>query len=1197
MKILCLRLSNLASLSGQQEIDFEQAPLAQAGLIAITGKTGAGKSTLLDAMCLALFDQIPRFMGAQGNLQDTSGQSLLLKDAKHILRRGCTKGFAEVDFLALNQKRYRARWEVKRAYNKLDGKLKVERAVTCLDDQQVLTQKISECTPCIEQLIGLSFEQFTRAVLLAQSEVGAFLKAKDQDRAALLEYLTNSHIFSLISQLSFEKTKAVKEELGKYQKFVEHLHIYTPEEIQQLENEKSEKNTVLEDLETTKREIEIALDWFKQDQYIQEKIEQQQKICASYEAQQPEMNEVKQQLRFLNQFHEIRPVWEAHINAKQQCQLIQENLKQQTTQLHTLEQHYQHAQQECEHHQYELKTHKEQAQQLQPIFQNGFKLDVKRQQLVEQFKEKRQEILELEQQKNALTTKIQEQQQRITQSKAQYQKTTTLLAQYQSIEALTQEPKANIEKCMQYLNASRAFEAFTQQYPHISKDNFLSTQESISQEISQCLSFQELGTQIESIEKEIQTHNTTLPQLEKTLEVIDQLNIVDQDLSNIHDDLSKHEQESNDIAEKLELQQKAVIDAQHKKESIQAVLNQQNLLQDKATETLRAQLQKDQPCMVCGSHQHPFIEDHTRLKDMLLTLQNTQIKEAQETLEESLQQLSILKDAQTSCKTTLHHLNEQKLKLENQKQIFGKKLQDILSIHFQMSQNADLDVLKAEIKEKQHTAQQKIQQLTEKLQQNKHQQKHIQSLNTQQQQFKTIEHDFNQLQSLETYFCHLFNPEMKEKWTQSSVQMIEKIQQDIQDYCAHALRLEQEKKHLENAQQNCLPLENEYQVLLEKIQYLEKEHEYIKKQGIEVKESILKLLSEHHAQAFDSVQAWYDNFTKVGAQKEQLYQQQQQILLEKQKTYEQVQHEYHRLTDNLQMWQNNQQEYEEKKQNWLNTHTEFNDTWIEFCLNSAVQHTDALQQKVKTFDLAFAEENSRLNTLLTDQKQHEDNKPNHTLVELTQQQIDTQQTYQEITTERDTISAKLLHHEENLKSQQKYQKEILTLQHEQERWNKIYNLIGHKEGEKFQKIAQQHHLDILIEYANQQLQPLAPRYQLQRIPNSLSLAIIDHDMNSEVRPVLSLSGGETFLVSLALALALANMASGSMKLESLFIDEGFGTLDPNSLHIVMDALDRLQDQGRKVVLISHVQEMHERIPVQIQVKAVGSGASQVNIIA
>lgn len=194
------------------------------------------------------------------------------------------------------------------------------------------------------------------------------------------------------------------------------------------------------------------------------------------------------------------------------------------------------------------------------------------------------------------------------------------------------------------------------------------------------------------------------------------------------------------------------------------------------------------------------------------------------------------------------------------------------------------------------------------------------------------------------------------------------------------------------------------------------------------------------------------------------------------------------------------------------------------------------------------------------------------------------------------VATKLRIHTNNQSTLQRYQHQIEQVKAEEYRWGRIYDLIGHKEGTKFQKIAQEHHLDILVEYANQQLQPLVPRYQLYRIPDSLSLAIIDLDMNSEVRPVLSLSGGETFLVSLALALAIANMASGSMKLESLFIDEGFGTLDPASLHMVMNALDHLQSQGRKVVLISHVQEMHERIPVQIQVKPVGAGASTIQII-
>lgn len=130
--------------------------------------------------------------------------------------------------------------------------------------------------------------------------------------------------------------------------------------------------------------------------------------------------------------------------------------------------------------------------------------------------------------------------------------------------------------------------------------------------------------------------------------------------------------------------------------------------------------------------------------------------------------------------------------------------------------------------------------------------------------------------------------------------------------------------------------------------------------------------------------------------------------------------------------------------------------------------------------------------------------------------------------------------------------------------------MGDANGKKFRDYAQQYNLDILIEHANQQLAMLSQRYTLN-VWTTSSLAIIDHDMDGETRSVASLSGGESFPTALALSLAIANMASGSMKIEFLFIDEGFGTLDASSLYMVMNALDQLQNQGRKVVLISHIQ--------------------------
>ena len=160
------------------------------------------------------------------------------------------------------------------------------------------------------------------------------------------------------------------------------------------------------------------------------------------------------------------------------------------------------------------------------------------------------------------------------------------------------------------------------------------------------------------------------------------------------------------------------------------------------------------------------------------------------------------------------------------------------------------------------------------------------------------------------------------------------------------------------------------------------------------------------------------------------------------------------------------------------------------------------------------------------------------------------------------------------------------------RWERLNDLIGSADGAKFRGIAQRRTLDILLGYANAQLAQLAPRYRLERIPESLNLIVLDRDMGDERRSVHSLSGGESFLVSLALALGLAALTSNRLRIESLFIDEGFGNLDVETLNVAMGALMRLESQGRKVGVISHVSEMADAIPVQIRVAKGRGGASR-----
>ena len=193
------------------------------------------------------------------------------------------------------------------------------------------------------------------------------------------------------------------------------------------------------------------------------------------------------------------------------------------------------------------------------------------------------------------------------------------------------------------------------------------------------------------------------------------------------------------------------------------------------------------------------------------------------------------------------------------------------------------------------------------------------------------------------------------------------------------------------------------------------------------------------------------------------------------------------------------------------------------------------------------------------------------------------------------IRFKFRTNEENKQKVQSLEKELLQAREVSEHWASLNEIAGSSDGGKFRRIAQGYTLDVLLSYANVQLSELSKRYRLERVPDTLALQVIDRDMCDEVRTVHSLSGGESFLVSLALALGLSSLSSNRMRVESLFIDEGFGSLDAETLRVAMDALDSLRTRGRKIGVISHVQEMTERIPVQIKVNRGDNGRSYLTV--
>jgi exonuclease SbcC len=155
-------------------------------------------------------------------------------------------------------------------------------------------------------------------------------------------------------------------------------------------------------------------------------------------------------------------------------------------------------------------------------------------------------------------------------------------------------------------------------------------------------------------------------------------------------------------------------------------------------------------------------------------------------------------------------------------------------------------------------------------------------------------------------------------------------------------------------------------------------------------------------------------------------------------------------------------------------------------------------------------------------------------------------------------------------------------------------VIGSHDGKLFRSFAQSLTLDGLLAVANSHLEELAPRYQLERVPrHDLELQVIDRDLGGEVRSVQTLSGGESFLVSLALALGLSSMSAHDVRVRTLLIDEGFGTLDPATLDTALSVLDALQATGRQVGVISHVPALVERVGAHVRVSPKGAGRSEV----
>ncbi|WP_151958771.1 AAA family ATPase [Acinetobacter junii] len=1197
MKILSIRLKNLASLAGEHFIDFENEPLAHAGLIAIIGKTGAGKSTILDAMCLALFNQIPRLKGSDGKLIDVDGSELLTNSPLTVLRRGTGHGFAELCFVAQDQKHYLARWEIKRARENASGKLQsVQRSLKCLTDGVVVADKTKAVETHIQQITQLSFEQFTRAVLLAQSEVTAFLKARDNERGELLEYLTNSSIFAKIGQLAFEKTKEVRLQREKLESVLGHIEIRSDEEIAELQQRFKQLQQHVQQLENEKNQFRQQQQWFEQRDKINKDIALKKQDYDLQLKAQENIAKDRYLLSQLETFAEIRPI----VFQQQQLQKTLQQLAPQIQQKHhefsTLTTQFE--QQKTLYTQVE--TTLNQFQDFEQKHQNELtqvrKFVQERDYIAEEYKKTKIRLTQLESQQQPLIEQQQQLEQSIQNLSAQHTACLEQLKHSAQYAPLDNGLHAHIQQLKQFIQQYQKVEntigSIQQAQTQLKQDqntfNSLITQFGTTQQIEQRIEQQS------KLKEAQQLHLNQLDAIQQKLQHYFELKNEVLTQQNKFETVQKQAQQLEQRSRETEKDYQA---AKTEREKLQQVLQQQRLLHAENIEHLRAELKHGEACLVCGSTEHPYRDDESQISKALYALQQQQelqaIQQEQQLFQlwqKAQQQFTQSHTEQNQLQQQLQQLNE---KIKTHDQVLQQQIsQTNIQLDFNLTEYDITTKMQTFVLEASQTQQQLENELLQLSQANKDQHVLNQNIQNTRHQLETVEHLQQQIQ----HIVDCLNADDKMAWSKHDMSISQHILQALQQRSQQLEHAESLIKQKEQIDQQLNVLKTNLTGLITQQTECAQHLKDIEIKGKQNTDAANQLIITMTGSAEIKANEWLQQHDQQRQQLQNQYQQLKQSFEQARQHFEQQKNMLEQLKVQQQQNHNSLELCKTEITNWLAQHQNFAEDQLSELLAFSSTQEQQIRNAIQQADRALSEANSALKTIQEQLNTHLQSEPNIQVEQLTELINANQEILQQTTDQRDQLKLQLEVHQQNLAKQKQFADQIQQIQQQEHRWNKISSLIGDSKGKEFRDLAQQYNLDILLEYANQQLAMLSQRYTLKRLDNSLSLAIIDHDMDGETRSVASLSGGESFLTALAISLAIANMASGSMKIESLFIDEGFGTLDASSLHMVMNALDQLQSQGRKVILISHIQEMHERIPVQIQVQPMGSGSSRIEVV-
>ena len=1177
MKILRLRFKNIHSLKNENEIDFTKSPLADVGIFAIVGPTGSGKSTLLDVISLALYSRTPRI----GFLTKKTVQ-----EYGSIITRNTDDCFAEVEY-EVKGLQYRSRWSISRART---GNLRdYEMELAKIPSGEIIeAHKKSKIPDLNTEIIGLNYEQFVKSIVLSQGEFSKFLKAKPDERGELLEKITGMEIYRKIGKKSFERQREEKQKLDALQTKLEDINLLSKEESDELiTQQKANKEKVIEiDKEITIKNLVLQLkqkiiDINKKQQKL---INQEQNITNKLKQFEPQIIRLRKHEKLLNIKSEIEQLNNLYSIV---TKLENKFRKTDKTQKELIKK-YETETSKLEGLQTKQTNLTDEEKTIQPILVEVRELEkeiIAIKKLLNEYRKNfntyKKEFSDLDKNIKNLEIKNQEFEKQKTKLSEWLEKNTVLTELEKDFLHIKNQTKTltDVEN-----NTNEYFKKFKIS-KQIIKKTWEQKQEFVKNKIN------EIENQINTKKPKIKYKKVEINNLSEKKELLlAQYQDIGLQLQNSEnykvttEKVLQIEKEQENLSENLEKNNFEKTQATNELQIIDSKLLELNTKHERQQleakyKDVRLKLQAGDECFLCGSTQHPFVKNYTSLLDKT---KNT-IKQIEKDKKNVQKIISNTENSITKIETQFN--SNKKLLSENQ-----EKLTEIKYKHAQINKkyswNFSINNL-AEIKTEKHEILNRGKEIKEQLELlneliiNERLLENFVLLQEKLDNFLLIRQEFSIY--IEKYKNYISLSQSPKLIIDTLNNLLKRYSDTKQKNESVKNEISLNKNSLDGKTQQLIKIKGN---LLQQKQTLETE-----KNNLNEKETLKNELLPNQTpqQVEKQIREQINLNTKqISAQQNLLT----KIDTEEQSTKQII----NDLSAELEINKNNVTEIEAELLPTLNNEGYHN---VTEALNNILT-TEEASQIDKKYEFLHDEKIS-VQRAKKDQEEELDKLVDE---DKTEQNFD--EVKQEITTlkterqqkDREIGIAKnrLQENDERKKIAEKLQTDYLAQDKEFTRWYALSEYIGDAQGKRFSQFAQEITLLELISLANQHLRKLNKRYILNKTQNALKtdLSVIDTYIGNTERSVQTLSGGETFLLSLSLALGLSDLASQNTKIESLFIDEGFGTLDQQTLDKALETLEELQVQtNRTIGIISHVRAIKERITTQIELKKINSGVSEV----